>query len=394
MLSAVCIAVVTAIVDARQRRMMSDGGASTRSVLVYNGAPTPRPVASLFSLWEAMYPGHIYAVRMVRDTGALSDQLDCAFRLSAAMRRLEMELAEERGRPNSDAHMHASPAAHAKREARCAALDIELDRLREEHEMTLASAEERRAAVDVPENDRGCCYFVLFRTCAAASVAQQVRNTATMRGVVAAPEPHEVNWDALRPAAVRKAPTKALLVTALFFGVLFFYSVPITFVSSLMVLDELERKSAVLALVLCWLGPFVRGLLAAFLPTLALLLFLSLLPVGLRALAMRKGHPDLADAEIEAILNLWLFNFVWVLLGTSIVSAILGEALAFHRTLLIGWGPMAPLLPPRFLLTLPALESLCHDSRPIARGHRLSRVRCLHLLHDLSQPRSMRLPSL
>lgn len=66
--------------------------------------------------------------------------------------------------------------------------------------------------------------------------------------------------------------------TVLYYLMLLFYAVPISFVSSLLVLDDLEKKLPPVKTLLCFLGPFIRSQISAFLPSLALILFLSKLP--------------------------------------------------------------------------------------------------------------------
>ena len=56
------------------------------------------------------------------------------------------------------------------------------------------------------------------------------------------------------------------------------YSIPIAFVSGFMILEDLEEKVPPIGWLLCVLGVTVRNLVAAFLPSLTLTLFLSMLP--------------------------------------------------------------------------------------------------------------------
>ena len=312
----------TRVIDARQRKMAEASDASTRAVLVC-GSLQPRSTLRLLAQWAETYPGLVHGLCMVRDTGMLSAQLSKAVKMGAQIEALDEELVALRGMPLSDAFQAMSDASHAKRESRMAQVEAELEAKREAHAKLVAEAEEERALVDVPENDRGLSYVVLFRTASAANTARQVLNTMTTRGVRAAPAPHEVNWHVLIPRAALRTRVSRLMISVAFYTALLFYAVPINAVSSLMVLDDLERQSRALSLVLCWLGPTVRNLVAAFLPSLALIVFLAMLPAAMQFLARRRGDPDLAVVEVDAILNLWLFNFVWVLLGTPVVNAVM-----------------------------------------------------------------------
>ena len=97
----------------------------------------------------------------------------------------------------------------------------------------------------------------------------------------------------------------------------------VAFVASLMALEQLESTVPFLATLLCWLGPTVRSLLAAFLPSLALLLFLASLPKLCAKLAAMHGDVSLAQAQVRTIEGVWIFQFVWVLFGASVMNGLL-----------------------------------------------------------------------
>ncbi len=114
-------------------------------------------------------------------------------------------------------------------------------------------------------------------------------------------------------------------VTASYYAMLCFYSVPIAFVSSLIALEKLQKSLPFLKVLLCLLSETARSFITAFLPQLALKLFLAILPTICTRMAWLRGSPNLARIEVDAILNLWLFQFVWVLFGTAAVNGIVTE---------------------------------------------------------------------
>ena len=116
------------------------------------------------------------------------------------------------------------------------------------------------------------------------------------------------------------------LATILYYLCLLFYAVPISLVSSLLILEDLEQMLPPVKTILCFLGSFVRSQIAAFLPGLTLILFLSKLPKICMVFSRAHGHPDLAVLEVEQIKNVWLFQFVWVLFGISVVSGLMSGA--------------------------------------------------------------------
>ena len=97
----------------------------------------------------------------------------------------------------------------------------------------------------------------------------------------------------------------------------------VAFVASLMALEQFESTMPFLRTLLCWLGPTARSLLAAFLPSLALILFLAILPKLCAKLAVMHGDVSLAQAQVRTIECVWIFQFVWVLFGASVMSGLL-----------------------------------------------------------------------
>ena len=223
------------------------------------------------------------------------------------MRALDAHVAELQGMPAS---MPNSDAARGMSDAEIEALAEKLAvgeacqaAARDRRDSDLAEAEEERATIDVPERDAGAAYFVLFGTLVAAATARQTFQAAAVKGLVsAAPPPEEVNWAALQPAAAGRVVAARLVAHVAFLALLFFFSIPVrgephdashaprllqlhaprllrpraprppcsasqvTFVSSLMALDQLEKTFPFLGVVLNWLGPDVRTFLTAFLP--------------------------------------------------------------------------------------------------------------------------------
>ena len=326
----------TRVIDAAQRRMLDVSNhpareAAVRTVLVLSGGEKGSNSSSmaLSKMWRQIYPTAVHTVRVVRDTKRVTSLISKSFKLHAQIEKLEASLNVARSiMPSSDAYKAMSEQAQTKHEAKVEKLEALLDAKRAAHEAAVQAAEAEREAVDVPENDSGVCYFVSFRSRSAAAVARQVFNTAAVARVCDAPLPHEVNWPALYPktAAASKLTATRLVTSAAYYSLLFLYSLPITFVSSLLVLEDLEADVAFIRIALCLVGPAIRNLIAAFLPTLALTLFLSLLPSFTRKLAAMQLLPDMAAVESSAILNLWVFNYVWVLLGAPVVNGLIGLA--------------------------------------------------------------------
>ena len=48
-------------------------------------------------------------------------------------------------------------------------------------------------------------------------------------------------------------------------------------------------------------------------------------------MAWLRGSPNLARVEADATLNLWLFQFVWLLFGTAAINGLVAER-SYHST--------------------------------------------------------------
>ena len=101
-----------------------------------------------------------------------------------------------------------------------------------------------------------------------------------------APEPRDVYWPNMRLTPAQRSMRK-IIAQVLTVLLVFFWSIPVTFVASLTTLEALSSNPG-----LGWiddivsLSPVLKGFLEGFLPTLAVLIFYLLLPkitTGMRA---------------------------------------------------------------------------------------------------------------
>ncbi len=94
--------------------------------------------------------------------------------------------------------------------------------------------------------------------------------------MVVAPQPEDLIWENL-PLTKKMLMTRDLVVRALTVGLIFGWTVPVAFIASLTTLDKLQHLIPALEpLVNSNAG--VRLFLQGFLPTIALTLFMALLP--------------------------------------------------------------------------------------------------------------------
>jgi len=294
---------------ARRLRSLADArDASSLVVLVRAGGLRGKEASlgEVRALWETLYPGQIWDVIMVRDTGKLPGLLARRTKLIQGIEALELSEAKAKAKGGVPAHKLLRRLRGRRDD-----LGALIGELKAEYTLRAADS-----------NDVGSNYFVRFRQHRACNIAKQVLNTtAGSMQVVAAPLADDVAWASLRPAAERLALPVRVASTGVYYALLLFYAIPITFVSGLLELSELTRTFPFLEPPLTAIGPQGRAFLAAFLPTLALILFLAALPAICTAIASKQGHVSLGSVQRDAFSRLFLFQFVWVFLGVTLGSS-------------------------------------------------------------------------
>ncbi|KAL1530788.1 hypothetical protein AB1Y20_001684 [Prymnesium parvum] len=320
------------IVAARRRFMIAARDASARVVLVL-GAPTA-PVQhrdAVLQLWHELHPGAVLDVRMVRDCGSLP-------KLLAQREKLRQQIGGEVWAHPGCCRRAAALVAPPRRavvQAEEGELILPADQAARRHsllqkarEVDAAVAAELRART-AEEADAGRHFLILFSSLRAASAAQRLVHTETDAQVVHAPLPQDVRYEPLQPHGLLLAAAALPAMRALYVAVLFFYSIPITFVSTLLQVPTLERHSPLIKSVLDALGPAVTAFLTSFLPTVALLVFTAMLPSICVFLSESEGWPSHSLVQKQAFEKLFLFEFVWVFIGVAIASGLVASISSF-----------------------------------------------------------------
>lgn len=141
-----------------------------------------------------------------------------------------------------------------------------------------------------------------------------------------APEPREVVWGNLPIPFVQRL-IRQFAIYGLVFLIIVFYMIPITFISAIIALENLEKK-------LTFLKPIVeqaaiKTVLQAFLPQLALIIFLAILPMLLLKLSQIEGIPARSHLVRAASGKYFYFNVFNVFLGVTIAGSLLNSLNAF-----------------------------------------------------------------
>eukprot|EP00250_Pteridium_aquilinum_P020740 c24927_g1_i1 orf=65-2185(+) len=163
--------------------------------------------------------------------------------------------------------------------------------------------------------------IVIFNSRAAAASAGQTMLTefANKWTTMPAPEPREVVWGNLPIPFVQRL-IRQFAVYGIVFLTIVFYMIPIAFISSIISLDNLEKK-------LTFLKPIVeqsaiKTVLQAYLPQIALIVFLMLLPMLLLKLSQIEGIPAQSHLERAAAGKYFYFNVFNVFLGVTIAGTL------------------------------------------------------------------------
>nr|BAJ94358.1 predicted protein [Hordeum vulgare subsp. vulgare] len=187
-----------------------------------------------------------------------------------------------------------------------------LPKLEDEQKSTLSDKQQRAA-------------FVFFNSRAAAASASQTLHAQMFDEwtVTEAPEPREVIWTNL-PKKIYDRQTRQTVVYLIVFVTVVFYMIPITAISAVTTLQKLREKLPFLKVVVD--QPLLTTVLQAYLPQIALIVFLALLPTLLMLLSKLEGIPSqshLVRAASGKYFYFIVFNvFIGYAIGSSLFSAL------------------------------------------------------------------------
>jgi hypothetical protein len=173
----------------------------------------------------------------------------------------------------------------------------------------------------VQEEEQEGAALVFFNNRRSAAEAAQVRHAkyAMEWQVLPAPEPREVVWSNLAKPVWKRSLTETIVYIIVFLVILF-YMIPIAFISTLTTLNNLVK-----------LVPFIKAIveitvlntvLQAYLPQIALVLFMALLPRLLLALSTAEGIPSQSQIVRATAGKYFYFEVFNVFLGVTIFGTI------------------------------------------------------------------------
>lgn len=178
-------------------------------------------------------------------------------------------------------------------------------------------AEQSRTRHDLEQD----AAFVIFNDRRTAAEASQVVHAphALFWKVSQAPEPEEVVWNNLHIHAWNRA-MRRIIVSVITFFLVIFYMIPIAFVAGLTTLENLEKLLPFTSNITKI--PVVGAIVQGYLPQLALLLFLFLLPKIMMVLSHAEGFPSQSQVVRSASSKYFYFIIFNVFLGVTIFGAV------------------------------------------------------------------------
>lgn len=187
-----------------------------------------------------------------------------------------------------------------------------LPKLEAEQKTTLREKQQRAA-------------IVFFNSRSAAASASQTLHAQVFDKwtVMEAPEPREIIWSNL-PRNIYERQIRQTVVYVIVFLIVCFYFIPITAISAVTTLENLRQKLPFLKVVVD--QKYIKTILEAYLPQIALIVFLALLPTLLMFLSKAEGIPSQSHAVRAASGKYFyfiVFNvFIVYTLGQTLFSSL------------------------------------------------------------------------
>lgn len=155
---------------------------------------------------------------------------------------------------------------------------------------------------------------------AAASAAQSLHAQMLDKWtVMAAPEPCQLIWTNLAKK-IYERQIRQLIIYIIVFLTIFFYMIPIGIISAFTNLKNLMKLLPFTKPIVN--QPAVRTVLEAYLPQLALIIFLALLPKLLLFLSKAEGIPSLSHVTRAASGKYFYFTVLNVFFGVTLGSSL------------------------------------------------------------------------
>ncbi|GFR49707.1 hypothetical protein Agub_g11860 [Astrephomene gubernaculifera] len=165
--------------------------------------------------------------------------------------------------------------------------------------------------------------FVTFNTRMSQAVAANslLSHDETYWRVQNAPAPFEVVWKNLALTLPVKSG-RLYILWAAFWAMAIFFMIPVTAIQALIEVPKLAKVPVLGAIVT---APAVRQILEAIVPGLALKIFLALVPLLLRIMALLSGATSQSEIDFGVTKRFFLFQVIVVFFGNIIAGSFFNQ---------------------------------------------------------------------
>lgn len=181
-------------------------------------------------------------------------------------------------------------------------------------ELTPKLEAEQKVTLKEKQQGSAVVFFTNRVTAAAAAQSAHARMIDTWT-VIDAPEPRQILWTNL-PKTFHEREIRQYVVYFIVFLTICFYMIPIALISAFTTLPNLKKLLPFLKSILD--QETIRTVLGAYLPQLALIVFLALLPMLLLFLSKAEGIPSQSHVERAAAGKYFYFVVFNVFIGVTI----------------------------------------------------------------------------
>eukprot|EP00045_Choanoeca_perplexa_P014893 m.178189 g.178189 ORF g.178189 m.178189 type:complete len:877 (+) comp16830_c0_seq1:105-2735(+) len=296
-----------------RRRHLSTAHAHSFAVMVRDIPPECNTHEKLASFYKKMYPGVVGATMMVK-TDTLVEAQGEREKMALKLERAECKDAKT-GETSETKVGGILCFGGEKKPARRYFFD-ELSNQNAEFQ-TL-----RHDALKQPE--MLSAGFVVFSNLRSATIAAQVIPTADpmIYETTQAPEARDVVWSNL-PMSQTMRNYRTKIISICVAALVVFWLIPITFVAGLTTAENLK---AYVGLDINALGSVLKGIIQGILPTLALVIFMAILPMIMKAWSTLEGLPTHSEISRGTLAKLFYFQIFNVFLASLLAASFLSVA--------------------------------------------------------------------
>lgn len=193
------------------------------------------------------------------------------------------------------------------------------------HEGDLTTLQSKLESEMNQEHNIHPCAFIIFRSLRMATTAVQIGwdNYSLNMNVTPAPGVTDVIWGNLGVGLWRRKFCTGLVYAAIF-ALVFFWAVPVGFISALITLKNIAKVAPWLDAVLSY-NNFARGIIEGVLSSLTLWIFFAILPLILERLTRLEGLASQSEVDKSVLGKLFIFVIVNQFLFLSAGAAVFGK---------------------------------------------------------------------